>query len=321
MGNLLKLIVKQSDLNSGVYVDFENSSPTEQELPLYDNVKSLMKESTVVMDVLKNYKGATESIRKAIANPSDVEIQTTTWGEVIECVKLLRRIYIFSQELSKYMPDLFMEISGPPEKPFENITLKQSLARLCAEIINFTLMADEIKMGNPTIQNDFSYYRRTSSRKRQTNEESVEGSFEISLEEANHMSLFFASPTPFMNIITQTTCKVISQAKIAEVTDSLASLAHICWEMVENPQMSCRFKNQETKKICLRLIVGVIVIYDHVHPNGAFRKDSPFDLKNYVRVIKESGGDDASNLINAIRYTCKHFNDESTPRATKSLLD
>lgn len=30
--------------------------------------------------------------------------------------------------------------------------------------------------------------------------------------------------------------------------------------------------------LCLRVMVALIVVYDHIHPVGAFEKKSPFDV-------------------------------------------
>ena len=39
-----------------------------------------------------------------------------------------------------------------------------------------------------------------------------------------------------------------------------------------------KFHNEETVMFCLRVMVGVIVLYDHVHPVGAFCKSSTIDV-------------------------------------------
>ncbi len=39
-----------------------------------------------------------------------------------------------------------------------------------------------------------------------------------------------------------------------------------------------RFTNEETVSFCLRVMVGVIILNDHVHPVGAFAKTSKIDV-------------------------------------------
>jgi hypothetical protein len=51
--------------------------------------------------------------------------------------------------------------SDDPAKTFEKY---QASAYQLATIVNFAIQFDLLKMGNPSIQNDFSYYRRTVSR-------------------------------------------------------------------------------------------------------------------------------------------------------------
>lgn len=44
--------------------------------------------------------------------------------------------------------------------------------------------------------------------------------------------------------------------------------------------LASRFQSVETKLFCLRVMVGVIILYDHVHPAGAFVKTSSIDVSN-----------------------------------------
>ena len=41
-----------------------------------------------------------------------------------------------------------------------------------------------------------------------------------------------------------------------------------------------RFANEETVSFCLRVMVGVIILYDYVHPVGAFAKSSKIDVSS-----------------------------------------
>jgi len=39
-----------------------------------------------------------------------------------------------------------------------------------------------------------------------------------------------------------------------------------------------RFQSKDTSLFCLQVMVGVIILYDHVHPMGAFAKKSAIDV-------------------------------------------
>lgn len=51
---------------------------------------------------------------------------------------------------------------------------------------------------------------------------------------------------------------------------------------------SSRFKSEETQMFCLRVMVGVIILFDHVHPVGAFAVKAAID----VRSVREWCHDD-----------------------------
>lgn len=45
-----------------------------------------------------------------------------------------------------------------------------------------------------------------------------------------------------------------------------------------NREYTSRFNSEDTLLFCMRVMVGVIILYDHVHPNGAFNKSSKIDV-------------------------------------------
>ena len=42
--------------------------------------------------------------------------------------------------------------------------------------------------------------------------------------------------------------------------------------MLETPELKSRFQFEETEPFILRVMVATIILYDHVHPLGAFVK-------------------------------------------------
>lgn len=49
-------------------------------------------------------------------------------------------------------------------------------------------------------------------------------------------------------------------------------------------------------------MVGLIILFDHVNPEGAFIKSSHIDIKGSVKVLKEQTPTIVDNLLNALRY-------------------
>lgn len=81
-----------------------------------------------------------------------------------------------------------------------------------------------------------------------------------------------------------------------------------------------RFASEDTVSFCLRVMVGVIILYDYVHPAGAFVKSSKIEMKGCIKVLKDQPQSSVEGLLNALRYTTKHLNDETTSKQIKNML-
>ncbi|NXA50257.1 FA49A protein, partial [Nothocercus julius] len=241
---------------------------------------------------------------------------------------------------------LLEALTSPPYAPTQHLEREQALAKQFAEILHFTLSFDELKMTNPAIQNDFSYYRRTLSRNRLNNLQ-LEAESEVSNEMANRMSLFYAEATPMLKTLSNATTKFVSEVSgdgtrrcrgrggnghlgplsfqnktlpIEDTTDCLSTMACVCRVMLETPEYRSRFTNTETLLFCMRVMVGVIILYDHVHPVGAFAKTSKIDMKGCIKVLKEQPSNSTEGLLNALRYTTRHLHDDTTSKQIRALL-
>ncbi len=49
-------------------------------------------------------------------------------------------------------------------------------------------------------------------------------------------------------------------------------MAKVCQKMLEMPELKSRLQYEETELFILRVMVAIIILYDHVHPTGAFAK-------------------------------------------------
>ncbi len=173
-------------------------------------------------------------------------------------------------------------------------------------------------MMNPAIQNDFSYYRRSLNRLKMTKQDSK---LTIRDELANKMSLFFAYPTPMMNVINEATSNFMKERPQSKehVVNGLGLMANICQEMVERK----RFEAEKTNLFALRAMTGCVILFDHLHVHGAFHKKSPVRIKECITTLKafKPSAGNTDGLLNALRFTTKHLNDADTPSNVKSLLE
>ncbi|GAB6026633.1 hypothetical protein CHUAL_013040 [Chamberlinius hualienensis] len=323
MGNLLRLLYRDDAPKRDIFVDFENAQPTPEEEEAYYLVEATMKDAYEILYELQQYKGAGNEIREAIGNPRSEVLQDRAWAAVLPLVSKLKRFYEFSLKLAYLVPKILWELCSGDMTPMKHLETQQALVKQFAQILEFVLNFDDLKMTNPAIQNDFSYYRRTVSRLRMTNQELNEDEMDVPNELANRMSLFYAHATPMLKMLSEATAKFVYDNKdipIENTTETLGTMAKVCQRMVDNPSFSQRFKNEETVLFVLRVMVGLIILYDHVHPVGAFSKNSHVDIKGCIKVLKEQPPSSAEGLLNALRYTTKHLNDEGTPKHIKHLL-
>ncbi|MEE6484362.1 hypothetical protein FKM82_013849 [Ascaphus truei] len=284
MGNLLK-VLSYNDIEQcpTFFLDFEHAQPTEAETAVWNQVNSVLEEAQGVLAELQSYTGAGQEIRQAIQNPGNVQLQEEAWHAVCPLVAKLKRFYEFSLRLENALHSLLEALTSPPFAPTQHLEREQALAKQFAEILHFTLSFDELKMTNPAIQNDFSYYRRTVSRNRLNN---------------------------FQN----------KSLPIEDTTDCLSTMACVCRVMLETPGYRSRFTSTETLLFCMRVMVGVIILYDHVHPVGAFAKTSKIDMKGCIKVLKEQPSTSTEGLLNALRYTTRHLHDDTTSKQIRALL-
>lgn len=289
---------------------------------VWNQVNAVLEESQGVLAELQSYTGAGQEIREAIQNPGDLRLQERAWSAVCPLVAKLKRFYEFSLRLENALRSLLEALTCPPYPPTQHLEREQALAKQFAEILHFTLSFDELKMTNPAIQNDFSYYRRTISRNRINNLQ-LDAESEVNNEMANRMSLFYAEATPMLKTLSNATTKFVSENKtlpIEDTTDCLSTMACVCRVMLETPEYRSRFTNTETLLFCMRVMVGVIILYDHVHPVGAFAKTSKIDMKGCIKVLKDQPSTSTEGLLNALRYTTRHLNDDTTSKQIRALL-
>ncbi|EDV23396.1 uncharacterized protein TRIADDRAFT_57978 [Trichoplax adhaerens] len=239
MGNILRIFFQSSCDSSGsnhdLFIDIQSKQstdalPDDEDQTAYNVVNGVLEHSSQMVNDLESYKGATEEIRDAISQPNNDYQQRQTWREVCKFVTVLKRLYEYSQEIENIVPQLLYPLCSGPRTPIEHCQSQQALIKQFAEVLHFTLIFDRLK------------------------EETVE----MSMDTANRMSLFYASPTPMLKMLSNATTKFVAE-------------------------------------------VGVIILYDHVHPFGAFSKKSDIDVTGAIKVIKSNNLNNKQHLLDALR--------------------
>lgn len=143
--------------------------------------------------------------------------------------------------LDYVVPKILYELCSGEMTPTQHLETQQALVKQLAEILEFVLKFDELKMKTPAIQNDFSYYRRTLSGQRMSVKHEgchFDKSKEITNELANRMSLFYAHATPMLKVLSEATTKFLEQhSEIPKehITETISTMTKVCLRMLENP--------------------------------------------------------------------------------------
>eukprot|EP01099_Mayorella_cantabrigiensis_P004356 TRINITY_DN3270_c0_g1_i1.p1 TRINITY_DN3270_c0_g1~~TRINITY_DN3270_c0_g1_i1.p1 ORF type:complete len:318 (+),score=79.91 TRINITY_DN3270_c0_g1_i1:86-1039(+) len=315
MGQLLTYLSSGKEA-ADIFLDFENAKPeSKEEQDVHGLVAAVLDKGPEILRILTTYHGCEEFIRKAITSPSP-DTEDAAWKAVLPAVEQLKVLYDFSQELEAVVPKLLAALCK--SNPKNQLASQQALAKQLADVFDFVLRFDDAKMVNPSIQNDFSYYRRTLNRMKITRTDSAPVTIRDEL--ANRMSLFFAYPTPMMNVINESTGKLLANDPTIpreNVTTALATMANVCCDMVEKK----KFEKPDLNMFCLRAMTSSIILYDHLHAPGAFGKKSTINVKACITTLRGYTAVSTDGLLNALRFTTVHLNDPDTPAAIKHLLE
>eukprot|EP01128_Nolandella_sp_AFSM9_P006567 TRINITY_DN3414_c0_g1_i1.p1 TRINITY_DN3414_c0_g1~~TRINITY_DN3414_c0_g1_i1.p1 ORF type:complete len:328 (+),score=74.46 TRINITY_DN3414_c0_g1_i1:60-986(+) len=298
MGALGSVLGGDKDFVPAFFLDFENATPKGEEETIFNQVQEVISKHEEILDLMSRYKGCTELIQKAISQPTE-ENKDRCWRALLPTAETLKDFYLHSEKLAEVFPLLVNHLCGP-EDAVESFGQRQALTKQLASIVDFAMAYDDYKMVNPAISNDFSYYRRSMSGMK------LQGGvtkFPISEELANKMSLFFAFPTPMLNVIT-TSVAQNKKTSPMKLVIGMSLLANVCWNLVEFK----RFDNTETLMFCLRAAVGFTITVDSIFEPGIFHpkvKKTPINPKKCVTVLQNFTDAPVSNLMSALKYNCK----------------
>lgn len=308
MGSFFSLFNGGDSLD--VKIDF-NAEPAEHEKELCDRVSDILSKGEAHFKQLEEYKDCSQDIRRALSDPTP-ENETAAFSSVKVVSVTLKRFYEFSKELDELFCQLLKHLTADDEK--SSIQEKQALSKKMAQIVDFVLKFDEMKIGKPGLQNDLSYYRRTVPK--HLNEPDIV----VRDDEASFILLFIAQPSPMMSVLSKSVAQVMKDKEARlnyseQVPRVLSLMANICLSLVKSKQY-----DTTNTILCLRAMVGYIVLYDMVSAEGAFVDRSGIQIKQAVNLLVKEYPQFPS-LTNALRYSTVHFKDETTPQSIVNLLE
>jgi len=303
MGAIATVLDGGSKFKPSFLVDFENCQPSDAERELYDAADALLARQGEIITMMKGYQGCTDLIKIAIQTPTE-ENKSSCWKLLIPNVSVLNTFYNHAKDIEQIFPKLLGALCSGDSNSFQQ---QQSLVKQLARFIDFAMAYDNLKMTCPAINNDFSYFRRTMSGQR------ASGNIlpsPISDEVANSLSLFYANPTPMLNVLKSCVLTKAQEVEKGNIIFGLSLMANICYNIVEFR----RVQDFDILMYCLRAAVGSTILVDSIYDPGIFHpkagKKAPIMAKYVVVIVKNFHDADVTSLINALRYNTK----EADPR-------
>ena len=215
-----------------------------------------------------------------------------------------------SHKLASVGPKFFTKICTQSQSTggvVELLEVHQALVKQFAKVVDYVMFLDNLKMSKPEINNDFSFFRRLRTKMTKIditpevatdNPDNNQFVFDDKVSQQandlasemkliNIMTEMFAKPTPFLSTFTQALSKFVKDSEqiVAERTPQmLGTMATVCQKMLDNQELRSKMKNITTEPFIVRVVVGLVILYDHVDPKGVFVK--------------------SKNIINQVCFSC-----------------
>jgi hypothetical protein len=304
MGGLLSLVSAQTYEEYDITLSGD-SRPGPSEEKVFARVQESLSKIPHNMKLIEDYTGCQELARKAMSSPSP-ENERAAFEGLLGAVESISSFFNFTKELEAVVPDLLTTMASAPPTDGGSHLIPEALGYQLAQIMEFALEFDRVRMLRPNLSNDFSYYRRLLPKFNK------HPNLRIKDDEASGMALFTAEHIPMMNCLCKATAR--AQEKNAQVGRVLAIMANSCRRAIANK----RFSQASTNMTCARAMTAAIVISDHIDIFSVFNKKSPVAVKACILTLKKDFPKEVS-LLNAIRYSTRHFNE--APPAIQDLFD
>lgn len=307
MGGIFSLLNNGIDV-SGVVIDFD-AAPNDKERSLVQELAETLALAKAELKTYENYKDCNGIIRKAMGDPTPANLDQA-FNEVHDNVVGIKELMNTADKLAVAFVKTIRSFTNNEDEK-QGIQEQPATARIFAEILDIVMQFDEIKMRTPGLQNDFSYYRRNLSKH-------SEKQLTVREEDANYISLFIAQASPLMHRLVE---KLTSETKNDEVFSQkvqklIATISNVCLHLVKNNLTP----NEEISMLCVRAMVGTIVVYDKTFSEGAFSSSSGINFKGAVTLVCKNYAKPRT-LVNALQYATVHLHDETTPSSIATMLD
>ena len=271
MGAFLSLVKGRNVVE--VFIDFENAVPSAEDTETYNKVNDVLSRAPAVLTQLRDYAGCQELARKAMSSPTAANEEEAFEG-LLGAVESIQTFYSFTAAIEAVTPTLLLALST--ENTSEQFLAHPALVKQLADVLDFALAFDTLRMSRPFLSNDFSYYRRLLPKFNRHPDVKVKD------DDASGMAMFTAEHIPMTTAVARAATQSMERNRY--VGNTLALMANSCMTMIKQH----RFIPSQTNLSIARAMCSAIIVYDHAEPQGAFVRGSPIAVKQCIRTLKKN---------------------------------
>jgi len=364
MGNLLSFVrslgdksVSELDDKFRLFIDFEKDkieNPGEQKVhDLSVKVDAKISESSEALKFLNSYgPGGSQIIKDAISKPGDPQIQEEAWQKMLPLIKNLLDLKQSYAALNQMIPEILGQMWETKKDRSSSALLevfqkRETLLIQLGKILDINMKFDSLKMMAPSIPNDISYVKRQATLRRKDNQMTT-----IEPDQLGELSMFYIEHNPAMKSVIKTITEFFQAAESkSESLDLIVVFCKVCMKVLDT-DIRAKFENVATVMMVHRIMVATALLYDNLHPEGIFVKDSPINIIIILELLEDEAGlkrrrtrsrpasegktsvkdgmerstsnatsaaaelaEQATVLLNVLKYSNKHLNSPSTPKA------
>jgi len=373
MGNIITFIkqlkdggYEEVDEKFGIFLDFESnnlefteSNGTEKELS--SKIEEKLNSSYELLEFLNNYgAGGKKIIMDASSKPGDSAVQDDAWNKMVPLVCSLLDLKKMTDSLNEMVPEIL-------EKMWEVKASRESLALIdvfkkkmflviqLGKILDFDMRFDALKMSAPSIPNDISYVKRQFTIRSKTNTATADEEYSevLNIQNLEALSMFYINPTPALNSIIAIITQFFANGETKdEPLDLIVSFCKVCIKILDSDIRS-KFNKFGTIGMIHRIMVATTLLYDHLHADGVFVKESPINIKLVVDILEDEAGirrkrtrsrgksppkpseenmssgdrnslnevvEQSKNLLSVLKYSNKHLKADTTPKSVEQMF-
>ena len=310
MGNILAFIrqirdgsFSGDDLDDkyGVFLDLENenldfSVLDEREKVLAEKIESKLKSAYKLLEFLQNYGvGGRQIIKEASAKTNDESVQNDAWDRLVPMVASLLQLKKMTDSLNEEVPELLSNMWGQKASR-ESLALidmfrkNMFLVVQLGKILDYAMRFDALKMNAPTIPNDISYVKRQNTIRSKRSSDSRDTREVLATHNLEQLSMYYILPTPALKNIIDTVTNFFKNDNSRETSlDLIVSFGKICIKILSS-DLKSNYQKFGTIGMIQRMMVASALLYDHLHPDGVFVKDSPINIRVVVDILLNEAG-------------------------------